>query len=188
MADANIVGSAADGYLQKYASTWAGCMAAAPDAHATDASYSCCRWGNGSNSYELDRAFLCFDLSPYAGATITVATLNVYMNGDGDGPCKVYYYDWGTSLAAADWSTGTACSSTQTPTSAAWRNISLTNPQGILTANGRVYLALDDETTDPGSSEYQFVVYFSEHATYKPNLDITYTTGFTGLTVTRPVG
>ena len=190
MSSANIVGSAADGYLQKYASTWAGCMAAAPTVPSTgDAFMAISRYGNGTNSYELDRGFLCFNLAAYAGATISAATLHVRMSGGGDSNCKFYYYDWGTSLAAADWTTGTAaCATISTLGASAWVDISLSSPQSILTANGRVYLALDDETTDPGASDSHATLYFSEDLTYKPNLDITYDFPFIGLTVTHLVG
>jgi len=180
MSTANIVGGTSDGLLSKWGSTWAACLAASPIPSTAATSYDAVqRYGNGSNTYQLARAFLCFDLSPYAGATITAATLNVYISSTLRPTFMAYYLDWATGgLTAADWATGTAASASVTPPAAgAMTAITLTNLSSLLPANGGLFLALDDETTGPGTSNYQANVTFADSATNKPNLDITYSTG-----------
>jgi len=188
VATANIVGDTSDNKLAKYsASSWAACLSSTPTPGTVTSGSDTSPARNGITAWALVRSFLRFDLSPYAGATITAATLNIFAMGYLTSALKVYYSDWGPTVAAADWVAGTLASSEVQPSTSSmqWCNIALSSPQGILTANGGVYLALSDETTDPSGANNYCAMYFADNATEKPNLDITYSIEFAGLSVYR---
>lgn len=179
MATAKIYGSSADAILRRTAAdTWANCQAATPSvARTTDTSISAQR--TYTTAYIWDRAFLLFDFSPYAGATITAATLNYYISDrNGKSAATFYYLDWGPALAAGDWAAlGTAATASQAfSTAYQQKAVSMINVEYLLTANGGLVLALDDESTQPAEVNSASIATF-EHATEsrRPNIDITYT-------------
>lgn len=177
MANAQIAGGSTDGYLRKYhATTWAGCVAATPTLKNIQDYDETCRT-TASAEFFWGRTFLTFDVSSYAGATITAAHLHLYgTSRAGTRTFKVYYLDWGTDLAAGDWpaSLGTAATATVDP-ALGDNAIDLTNLSNILTSNGRFVLALDDESTEPSVANYiQFASYRNATEAYRPVLDITY--------------
>jgi len=180
----------ADGRLRKTSAVnWATCQAAVPSVDSSST-------GLGQHlslvtgTYYWDRSYFAFNVAPYAGATISAATLNLYDDG-GEGVANylAYYKDWGVTLEAADWSAslGTAASASFARASGA-NAITLINLSDILTSNGRFEFVNATETTPSGTVVWEMP--FVEHATeaYRPRLDITYTTGpaaWKGLTVTR---
>lgn len=181
MATANIVATA-DGRLRRSSSvSWAICVAAAPGVSTAGTIYGPQR-NFVTDTWQLGRCYFYFDLSLYAGVTITAATLNLYVNDlqTSAADYTIYYKDWGDTLAAADWSEslGTAASASRSGETTGQKAISLINLESLaLTATSGFEVALDDETTDPSPAtvvglQFRQVEYTG--ATI-PNLDITYT-------------
>jgi hypothetical protein len=187
MPTATIYGDAADGSLGKQAATWAGIASATATADTDNTSDSLLRAKFSASNWVLGRIGLAFDVGPYAGASISAATVSAYMS-DGSGPMQadLWYYDWGASLTDADWaSTGSmVIAGTATPAGLGWLAFTLSDLSNILSRNGRFILALHDETTEPTGINYpQFVM--GDSATNKPKLDITYEEGGGGLAIPR---
>jgi hypothetical protein len=188
MATANIVGGTADGVLLKSSGvSWAACLAATP---SVDTTLTATQWQktlNGS-AYNDWRIYWCFDMSPYAGTTITAATVNFYLEAYYlIFASKMFYNDWGTSLTAADWGNLAVPASDEfthaTHSDIHLVSIPLLNPQNILTYNGRIEVCHTDQTTAPVNNDNgnRVKVMMADHATagYRPSLDITYTTAAT---------
>jgi hypothetical protein len=179
MSTANIVGGAADGGLVKTAyDDWTTCMAATPSAENTTAAGLYVQKKYPSNKwYVIKRAYFLFDMAAYAGAAISAATLHLSIYTYNSYAVTCYYNNWGGTLAAGDWGNkGAAASDSFTPTGGyTTYNLTLANPQNLLTYAGGIELVLDDETTQPTADENCLYVRMSENTTYKPNLDITYT-------------
>ena len=187
MASLNIVGGTADGRLRKTATAvagWAACRAATPSVATTGTIYAVHR-SLLAGTFYLDRAYFLFDVSPfqaggaYASATITAVTLNLYFTEvQGTANFTIYYTDWGTSLAAGDWSAvlGTAATASTAPGAVGQKAITLINLASLLTANGRLEFTLTDETTEPTGAN-DIGIDQAEHTTpaYRPSITVTYT-------------
>lgn len=79
MASANITGGTADGRLTKASDvSWAACLLDTP-AVATTSTYTSISRQLSTGVFGLNRAFFCFDVSPYQGRTITAATLKLHL-------------------------------------------------------------------------------------------------------------
>jgi hypothetical protein len=185
MATATIYGGTADGSLARQAATWAGIASATPTVNTDNTSDGLLRAKFSASNWVLVRIGLVFDVSPYAGATITAATLSLYL-ADGSAPLQsdLYYYDWGAALEAGDWvSTGSmVLAATSTPGGLGWQTWTLGDLSNLLAKNGRLILALHDESTDPTGINYlQYVL--ADSASNKPKLDITYEEGGGGLSI-----
>lgn len=182
---ATITGGTADGRIQKASNVnWATCVASAGTAYTTDTlAFVPQRYWDGSWFY-LVRPYFCFDVSPYAGQTVTAATLKLYVANAGTGTTAftVYYKDWGTSLTTADWTsdvgTLTAASASVPSLSVGNNNITLINLSNVLTSNGRFELALNSEA-QPGENNTPGRVCFADNATeaYRPVLELTLAAG-----------
>jgi hypothetical protein len=190
MATVNIVGGVADGYVRKHGSvSWAATIAAGPT-YARDNVTSSDLWkALSGGGWYLYRIYYCFDVSAFqaggahAGATINSVTLNYYINSHNTyAAFTVFWKDWGTSLTTADWSAtlGTAASASTLLSSTGAKTLALTNLSSLLTSNGRLEIAYDDETTDPGVTSYQLGWNMADAASNKPSIDVDYTDAATG--------
>jgi hypothetical protein len=186
VATADIIGDVSDNYLEKWVdSAWANIGADTPAAGTASATQMGMHRTYASPNWILRRIYVRFDLSSYAGATISAATLSLFGTAaTGTVDFKAYYYDWGETLETTEWpSVGslTAATATLTPTGWAWGNESpfdMVNVSNLLTVNGGLVFSLDDESTEP-EEENSFGIYSANDATagHKPTLHITYTTG-----------
>ena len=178
MANATIYGSTSDGALRKEGASWAACQAATPSVNTGGTAAYVLRMLN-TGTYSLQRLAFAFDVSPYAGDTITAATLQLYLDDATDAiQADLYYYDWGTSLEAGDWvSVGSmVLAATSTPSGLGYQTWTLDSLSNILSKNGRFILVLHDESTEPTSQNYLHYI-MADNGSNKPKLDITYTTG-----------
>lgn len=103
MTTATIYSDADDGYITGADATWA---AARSTSTASDVGGSTFRAGyevtGAGGSYSIHRAFLRFDTSSLAGATLTSATLKVKISAirnDSDYAARVYRYAWASTLS-----------------------------------------------------------------------------------------
>lgn len=181
MATATIAGDTSDGTLRKYSTkSWAACQSATPTVlYDTSATFQVLKSYSAAPSWTIMRAYVRFDLSAYAGATINSATLNLFGAGaSGTRNATVYYCDWGTALTADDWaSAGTAASSSFSCTGWGWDGaISLTNLSSLLTSNGGLVIIMDNESTEPDTNNYAEIYTANESTeSRRPSLDIDYT-------------
>jgi hypothetical protein len=130
--------------------------------------------------YRIIRQYLAFDLSPYAGATISAATLGLYL-ADGSGPLdvRVFYHNWGGTLEGGDWAefaSMAAAAGPQAPGGLGLMTFTLGNPQNLLTYGGYLVVALSDEATEPTGENY-LTITLGDSTTNKPYIEITYEAG-----------
>lgn len=180
MPTVDIVGVAADGRLSKgSAVSWADCLASSPGTN-NSAAYTSASRNFSSPNWTLQRSYFAFDVSAYQGTTITAATLKLHMVSGaraGTRTSKVYYQDWGESLAAADWVdlAGLTLAADSFAPASDTNSIALGNLGSLLTTNGRFVVALADETTEPSAVNYWSIdTAESETEAYRPVLSLTY--------------
>ena len=209
MATATIYASAGDGHISNYldhADTWANCVAGTGSTKAAVGGSTTGLLVYGDVGYTFSdptwynyRSFLPFDLTSLSGATITAATLNIYISAkdiQGAFGSSVYVVTSGqsslTSLATGDYNTsiGTTSLATTTPTcsglsTSAYLSLTL-NASGLaaLTPGGSakfcVRNSIDFTGASPvaytfGSPNYDSVTFQTSEGTNKPYLSITYT-------------
>ena len=192
MATVNVIGGTADGNLSKVLAvsghTWSQVAALTPSVNTTGTVGACPGRTVSGGYWELARGYLCLDVTPwqaggaYAGSTITAVTLNLTMDVWAYGNAsKVYYNDWGATLAAGDWGNlavpaSASYSHARNGGSAHVLSVALTDPTYILTYNGRLEIALDSEATEPTGVTTQNMTYLANNATaaLRPSIDITY--------------
>lgn len=184
MATATLIGQALGGALMKQGASWAACQAATPSVNTAATSGFVDRSGPGT--FYLSRLAYSFDLSPYAGATISAATLRLYQADDYrdeiDGRiCLPYYHDFGPSLEAADWVVKTSMVAAATPmdpgSTTGYRSFVLIDPDlHLLSHDGKFILCMNDETTEPSGDNYTVWI-LGASGSNKPQLEITYEMG-----------
>lgn len=210
MASATVYAAAGDGYISNYivrAGNWAACVAGTGTTKSVvGGTTSRLVYVDGGTSfgditYYNYRPFLPFDLNTIpAGATITAATLNIYVSaidiqGGGLGS-TIYVASSGqsslTSLATGDYNTsiGTTSLATTTPataglTTGAYLSLTL-NASGLANmtvgpgglAKFCIRNSLDWSGTAPTVDNYAIyddATFQTSEGTNKPYLDITYT-------------
>lgn len=207
MASATIYASAGDGHIANYQArgTWANVVSGTGTTKTVSyvATTGLLVYGDVGTTYADPtdynyRAFLPFDLSSLSGATITAATLNVYISAkdiQGAFGSSIYVVTCGqaslTALATTDYnlSMGTTSLTTTNPTcsgltTSAYLSLTL-NASGLaaLTPGGSAKLCVRNSVDFNGSapvaygftSNYDSVTFQTSEGTNKPYLDITYT-------------
>lgn len=209
MATATIYASAGDGHISNVQSpraTWSDCVNGTGTTKGAvgSATTSFLVYGDvgtqfGDPTYYNYRSFLPFDLSSLSGATITAATLNIYISAkdiQGAFGSSIYVSTCGqaslTALATTDYNlsmgstslttTNPACSGLST---SAYLSLTL-NSSGLaaLTPGGSAKLcvrnSIDFTAASPPAYDvfspiYDSVTFQTSEGTNKPYLDITYT-------------
>jgi len=195
VASTTIVGSISDNALRKYSpvSFSALLSGSAGVDDVTSGLVTIQRSYTGTN-WTIRRPFFSFDVSALAGATITLAQLQLSCHDLlGDITWRVYYQDWGTDVASDDWVAPIDVPNL-TPASAAGQEalglgsliVDLSNLGSLLTSNGRFVLIAADESVEPtGSSYQQFRTADYPTPAYRPSLYVEYTTGVPVISVAQ---
>lgn len=190
MATTTITANTDDGHVTGQDAVYATARATAT---GSDDSSTTFRVGqHDSPDFQLWRAFMRFDTSPLAGATITGATLKVWKEGhvaDQDYAMWIYRYAWASTLSANKEADYDGAYGSGTFEGELWENGSYpadgayvtfaVSPAGINTGGftGYALVSSNDQSDTEARGEEYAIFSSADHGTagQRPVLEITYT-------------